>query len=230
MLSVILAMLVVLLGRMAVEQFPSTPEPEAIIRTGDTSLVLLPPAVLDDDQPEPEPLGPEPVSREERFSELVEQRFQGEVTAVPRDHGVSIEIPDVVLFESARAELQDSAQLMLTRLALTLRETGEADIAVEGHTDNRPVHGGEFSSNWELAAARANAVTRFLPARGLAAHRLRAVSYGDTRPISDNNSVDGQAANRRVELRVEFLASAETNEAVGVETQRSSQERSEYSL
>jgi chemotaxis protein MotB len=218
-LSVILAMLVVLLGRMAVEQIPSIPEPEPIVVNEEPSLVPPLPSILDADQAEPEL---EPASREERFSKLVEQRFQGEVIAVPHDHGVSIEIPDVVLFESARAELQSSAQLMLTRLAMTLLEIGDAEIAVEGHTDNRPVRGGEFSSNWALAAARANAVTQFLLARGLAPDRLRAVSYGESRPIGDNNREEGRAANRRVALRVDFLGPAEPGGAVETQAGRSS--------
>ena len=79
---------------------------------------------------------------------------------------------------------------MLIRLATTLQKSGNALVAVEGHTDDRPVQNGEFRSNWGMAAARAYAVTRFLIDQGIAAERLRAVSYADT---------------RRVELRVEFL-------------------------
>ncbi|NNC64427.1 MAG: flagellar motor protein MotB [Gammaproteobacteria bacterium] len=213
-LSVILAMLVILLGRMAVEQIPSTSGPEAIVSAADTSPATVSAVVRDDYQPKSSPPPElEPVRREQRISELVEQRFQGEVVVVPREHGVSIQIPDVVLFESAGAGLQASARSMLTRLAMTLLEIGDADIAVEGHTDDRPVRGGAFNSNWELAAARANTVTQFLLARGFAAHRLRAVSYGDSRPVGDNSSVEGQAANRRVELRVEFPDPPEKHEA-----------------
>ncbi len=204
-LSVILAMVVVLLGRMAVEQLPPTAPPATGVASNAANQVAaLGPAVPDKTLASPSVEHPAN-SPEQRFSELVEQRFQGEVTAVRREQGVSVEIADVILFESARAELQTSAVPILTRLAATLQEIGTADIAVEGHTDSRPLQGGEFESNWELAAARANAVTAFLLRRGLAAQRLRAVSYGDTRPVADNARPDGQAANRRVELRVEFV-------------------------
>ena len=133
------------------------------------------------------------------------ERFPDQIKAVTEERGVALEIADVVLFESARAELQASARPMLVQLAATLGEIGEADIAVEGHTDSRPLRGGPYQSNWELAAARANAVTEFLLSQGLAGKRLRAISYGSTRPVADNLSPQGQAANRRVALRVEFL-------------------------
>jgi chemotaxis protein MotB len=88
---------------------------------------------------------------------------------------------------------------------LTLQEIGEADVAVEGHTDDRPILGGPFHSNWELAAARANAVTRYLLSQGFNPRRLRSVSYADTHPVADNATESGRAENRRVNLRVDFL-------------------------
>jgi chemotaxis protein MotB len=97
---------------------------------------------------------------------------------------------------------------LLTDLAATLREAGDARISVEGHTDDVPVQGGAFDSNWSLAAARANAVTRFLLEQGFAPTRLQSVSYADTRPVADNGSAEGRAANRRVELQVELAADA----------------------
>ena len=204
-LSVILAMLVVLLGRMAIENLPAGAmvEPPALYRDAPDS---APPtiATIEPESAPPPPQQPRP-SREQRFTELVEQRFQGEVKAVRHAKGVSLEIAEVVLFESARAVLQPSALPVLGRLAATLTEVGEALIAVEGHTDSRPLRGGKFSSNWELAAARANAVTDFLLEQGFDARRLRAVSFADTRPAASNQTVDGRAANRRVQLRVEFL-------------------------
>ncbi|MEW8205683.1 MAG: OmpA family protein, partial [Candidatus Thiodiazotropha taylori] len=127
------------------------------------------------------------------------------VKGVQRAQGVSLEIADVILFHSGKAELLPEAQPVLSRLAMTLQEIGEADIAVEGHTDDRPILGGPFQSNWELAAARANAVTRFLLDQGFSAKHLRSVSYADSQPVADNSNADGRAENRRVNLRVDFL-------------------------
>lgn len=144
------------------------------------------------------------VDRERRLALSIERRFRGKVVAEPEDSGVLLTIADVVLFGSARADLASPAKQMLTDLAETLRAAGDVRVSVEGHTDNRPIEGGEFASNWDLAAARANAVTRFLLARGFDAGRVHSVSYADTRPVADNGTTAGRAANRRVELRIEF--------------------------
>ena len=157
--------------------------------------------------PDPVPVEAEPVvdSPEERLIAAIESRFQNEVKVVRQPQGLSLEIAEVILFDSAKAELLPGAESVLSRIAATLVEIGEANIAVEGHTDNRPILGGRFDSNWDLAAARANRVTRFLLSHGLAAERLRSISYGETQPVADNSSPAGRAANRRVNLRVEFL-------------------------
>jgi len=206
-LSVILAMVVVLLGKMSVTYLPPTVQAEPLAEIDDTTaLSVAQSEVFDVDSPDPKPKPSDRSSgsRARRLTELVEKRFQGTVTAVQHEEGVSLQIAEVILFDTARAVLQESARPVLSRLAMTLREIGEADIAVEGHTDSRPVQGGEFASNWELAAARAIAVTRFLLSQRFAAARLRSVSYADTQPVSDNATLKGRAANRRVELRVEF--------------------------
>jgi chemotaxis protein MotB len=207
MLSVVLAMVVLLLGRRVMATVPAEEEPNlphavaplSAIEPRRTATVAPSgqPAAPVDDRPGRD--------QERQLAALIEERFRGEVRALQRDEGVFLEIAEVVLFDSATADFQASALPILSRLAATLNELGLADIAVEGHTDSRPIQGGRFSSNWELAAARANAVTRFLLGEGFAPERLRSVSFADTRPVSDNGSVAGRAANRRVELRIEFL-------------------------
>ena len=159
------------------------------------------------DESLPLPDGPsrEGPSREDRVADLIEQRFRGQIAATRREHGLEITIPDVALFASARAALQESARPVLTELAATLREGGAARISVEGHTDNVPVQGGQFASNWDLASARANAVARYLLEQGFEPSRLQSVSYADTRPVASNDSEEGRAANRRVELQIGFI-------------------------
>jgi chemotaxis protein MotB len=230
-LSVILAMLVVLLGQMAVQHLQTTEEESrmaasygAVPSEEPTVEVQQPqPQSQPQSQPEPEPepqtqpqpqpqpsiqVHEEPESMndaEVRLAAAIEDRFQDEVKVIRRDKGISLEIADVILFDSGKAELLAEALPVLKRLAVTLQEIGEADIAVEGHTDDRPILGGRFQSNWELAAARANSVTRFLLEQGFAAKHLRSVSYADAHPVADNSSPTGRAENRRVNLRVEFL-------------------------
>ena len=210
MLSVVLAMLVVLLGHLAAQQLqePRPDEtlnavtPTEVLDMVQTETIPETPAVPEV-QPESEPESA--ISPEERLARVIESQFQDEIKVVQRDQGISLEIADVILFDSGKADLLTEAGPVLSRLVRTLQEIGEADVAVEGHTDDRPILGGRFHSNWELAAARANAVTRYLLSQGLPPGRLRSVSYADTHPVADNATEAGRAENRRVNLRVEFL-------------------------
>lgn len=198
LLSVIFAMVVLLFGRMfamAVVLPEAAAAPAPIDAAPRTTIVTAAPTATPDF-----PLA----QREDRLAELVDQRFSGRIATRRRDRGIALAIPAVALFTSARADLQPAALPLLTELAATLREVGDARIAVEGHTDDQPVLGGTFDSNWSLAAARANAVTRFLLEQGFAPDRLQSVSFADTRPVADNATPDGRAANRRVELQVEL--------------------------
>jgi chemotaxis protein MotB len=75
-------------------------------------------------------------------------------------------------------------------------------LSVEGHTDNVPISG-RFPSNWELSTARATTVLReLIEHHGIPADRLQAAGYADERPVASNDTPDGRAANRRVELVV----------------------------
>lgn len=205
LLIILLAALVVLLGQMA----PRYVLPGIPIESSTAATLAIPTTTTTSSDrhrpPSPTGLRQDTQARGMRLAGLVKERFHGEIRAAHGEQGVTLEISDAVLFDSARAALRESASSMLIRLAATLRESGDAFVAVEGHTDNLAVQSGEFRSNWELAAARAYAVTRFMIDQGLAANRLRAVSYADTRPTADNETSEGRAANRRVELRVEFL-------------------------
>jgi chemotaxis protein MotB len=118
-----------------------------------------------------------------------------EVTARPG--AVSLEISDSILFTPASAALSVEGMALLNQLAGVLR-TLPYTLAVEGHTDNVPIHTVQYPSNWELSAARAAMVTRKLIEQGVAAQRVRAVGYGDTRPRSENLTPEGRAKNRRV--------------------------------
>ena len=143
-----------------------------------------------------------------RLTTAVEQRLAGLVQPIQREHGVSLAISEAILFESGQAKLREEARPLLTQLVTALQEAGDAQVEVEGHTDSRPIHSGRYESNWELAAARATAVTRFLIEQGFPSYRLRSVSYADTRPATNESSPDGYAQNRRVNLMVEFPSPA----------------------
>jgi len=102
-----------------------------------------------------------------------------------------------ILFASASAELSTDARVELGKLG-ELLQGYENNISVEGFTDNLPIISPIFPSNWELSSARAAAVVRLFEDYGVESARLISVGYGENRPVSDNQSTQGRANNRRV--------------------------------
>lgn len=143
----------------------------------------------------------------EQFSDL-ENSFnaldlQG-VDATPGTEGLTLRIADNLLFASGQAELMYEGMALIGELTSIL-EQFPGEISVEGHTDNVPINTARFPSNWELSSARAISVLLFLEQEGIADTRMRAIGYADTRPLQPNDSVEGRASNRRVELILRSL-------------------------
>jgi chemotaxis protein MotB len=109
-------------------------------------------------------------------------------------------LTDQVLFDSGQAELKPQATPILAHVAQLLTIGEGHDVAVEGHTDNQPIGGSVYPSNWELSTARASRVVRFLIDHGAAALRMSAAGYADLHPIADNKTAAGRSRNRRVEI------------------------------
>ncbi|TDO16742.1 OmpA/MotB family protein [Halomonas sp.] len=135
--------------------------------------------------------------------EGLQPRFKGleieGVSVVEGDRGITLRIDNNLLFASGQAELTEEGRKVLQGLMETL-VAFDGRISVEGHTDNLPIATPRFPSNWELSTGRAIAVLRYLVAAGLPEERLRAIGYADTQPIRSNDTSEGRAANRRVEL------------------------------
>ncbi|MCM2268188.1 MAG: OmpA family protein [Elusimicrobiales bacterium] len=115
---------------------------------------------------------------------------------------IKINIPAPVLFESGKAEIGGRAAEVLGPVAAVLN-TLPNDVIVEGHTDSIPIKSGTFRTNWELSAARANAVVDLLAAKyAVPQPRMIAAAYGEHRPAADNATAEGRAQNRRIEIIV----------------------------
>lgn len=113
-----------------------------------------------------------------------------------------------VFFQSASADLQDSGKEQLSKLAETLKQiatTIPKDInwilSVVGHTDKRPINSPQFRSNWELSAARAISVVKFLVEQGIPPERLSATGYGEYQPTDPGNDDAALSRNRRIEIK-----------------------------
>ena len=118
-----------------------------------------------------------------------------------------ITIPSEILFESGKAELDLNAKLGLEKVALKIRNRiqGEDswDIRIEGHTDNVPIVGGKYASNWDLSTARAISIVKFfLENNFFPPDQMQAMGYGEFKPIAPNDSVINRRKNRRVEIKV----------------------------
>ena len=99
-----------------------------------------------------------------------------------------------------RAVLKAPAAPVLTGVAHALNLDKTHPIMVEGHTDNVPISGSQFPSNWELSTARASVVVRFLIHTGIDKFRLGAAGYANLYPVASNSTDIGRSKNRRVEI------------------------------
>jgi outer membrane protein OmpA-like peptidoglycan-associated protein len=101
-----------------------------------------------------------------------------------------------VYFETGKSTIKAESGSVLDRVAESLVANPDVKVEIGGHTDNT----GSKATNTRLSQARAKAVMEYLVSKGVAANRLTAVGYGPTKPVADNTTVAGRAANRRVEL------------------------------
>ncbi|MEI2388482.1 flagellar motor protein MotS [Priestia megaterium] len=131
---------------------------------------------------------------------LKENKLQNVITAKRDERGVALILQEQVLFETGQADILKKGTPFLDELG-RLFSTIPNDIKVEGHTDNRPIHTYRYPSNWELSAARASGVIRYLTNHfSLSANRFEALGYGDTKPLVPNTSNGNLQKNRRVEI------------------------------
>ena len=109
-----------------------------------------------------------------------------------------------VLFESGEANLTPLGLDIMKQVGEVLATLPNKNIQVEGHTDNNPIYGRlqqRYPTNWELSTARATTVLRYLIEQtGMDPQEFAATGYADTRPAVPNDSEEGQAKNRRVEI------------------------------
>jgi chemotaxis protein MotB len=129
--------------------------------------------------------------------------LQSKVQTVITQRGLVIRLlTDKVLFDSGMAELKPAAGPILVTVSKLLRVARGHDIQVEGHTDNVPIHGSLYPTNWELSTARASRVVRFLIEHGAVKGRMGASGYAALHPIATNATAGGRSRNRRVEIVV----------------------------
>lgn len=121
------------------------------------------------------------------------------ITVKTDPRGVVVTFSDAVLFASGSADIKSEIFGALEKIAKVIKDV-PGRITIEGHTDNIPISGGKYASNWELSTARAASILHFLITKGLDPNRFSIAGYGEYRPVASNETEDGRAKNRRVEL------------------------------
>jgi chemotaxis protein MotB len=136
---------------------------------------------------------------------LQDEIDQGLVTVEQRDGTVYVNLGAGGAFPSGSADLTAQARGIIDELAAVTVDPS-SKVVVSGHTDNVPISfGALYRDNWDLAAARAASVVQEIEASIPAPGReMSAISFGETKPIADNNTAEGRERNRRIELEIEF--------------------------
>jgi len=129
-------------------------------------------------------------------------RLKGTYDSLVKD--LQSEIVEKILFDSGKAEIKPQGKDVLGKVGQVLLGVKDKQIRIEGYTDSVPIGVAlrqQFPTNWELSAVRATTVLRFLEEKaGVDGKNLAAVGYGPFRPVASNDTTEGKAENRRIEI------------------------------
>ncbi|RPH79446.1 MAG: hypothetical protein EHM80_07860 [Nitrospiraceae bacterium] len=143
-------------------------------------------------------------TQEELSKSLQDEISKGNITIQQVRDRLTINMVDRVLFDSGQAQVKPAGVKVLKQVSDILKTVTDKQIRIEGHTDNVPISSklqDRFKTNWELSTARATTVVRYLINQGSVDPRyLSAVGYADTQPRTSNDSEEGRASNRRIEI------------------------------
>ena len=144
-------------------------------------------------------------AEEELKIALSEQIDKGLLNVEREGEKVIVTVGSAGSFPSGSATLTPEARDIMKKIA-DASEDSKGVVTVSGHTDNVPlVFGGRYRDNWDLAAARSASVVQELSNSGkISESNLQAISYGESRPVDSNDTVEGRAKNRRIEIEINY--------------------------
>jgi chemotaxis protein MotB len=141
------------------------------------------------------------------YEQLVEKMkseiSKGQVTISELQGKLTVNMVDAILFDSGRAEIKPEGLVVLGKVIEILKSVTDKSIRIEGHTDAMPIAGSltqRYPTNWELSAARAINVARYLQKQAINPATLSAAGFGEFKPVADNATLEGRAKNRRIEI------------------------------
>ncbi|MBP3421054.1 MAG: flagellar motor protein MotB [Lachnospiraceae bacterium] len=146
----------------------------------------------------------------EQIQEAVdESQFANEIEIDFTAQYVSLNLNGALLFDSGSAELKEEAKPLMDKIGQLLGRYAQSTIEIEGHTDNVPIHNSKFADNNELSSFRALSVFNyFMDTTFLDPANIKHSGRGEYVPIADNNTPEGRAQNRRVEIKIYHSLSA----------------------
>lgn len=132
--------------------------------------------------------------------ELKDEIKKGSMVVSMQQRGLTISFSQTALFPSGGDVIALESRESLEKVSRAMRKIPNP-VRLEGHTDSRPIHTARFQSNWELSAARSIALLTILTDEfGVDRERISIAGYADTAPVADNDTDDGRARNRRVDI------------------------------
>ncbi len=139
----------------------------------------------------------------EKVKTLIEERgLKDVVTVETTSERVKIIFKAPVLFDPGSAEIKYASAKMMFGVVSGLESLKGRQVVIEGHTDNVPIAGGRYATNWDLSGARANSVVQLLVQWGFNPAHLTSSGYGEYRPIAPNDTPEHKARNRRIEISI----------------------------
>jgi chemotaxis protein MotB len=140
---------------------------------------------------------------EQLVDKMKSEIAKGQVTISELQGRLTVNMVDAILFDSGRAEVKPEGLVVLGKVIEILKSVNDKAIRIEGHTDAIPISGSlvqRYPTNWELSAARAINVARYLQKQAINPAQLSAAGFGEFKPVADNATVEGRAKNRRIEI------------------------------
>ncbi len=208
MMSLLLTFFILLFSMSSIEAEKFKAATESLADAlGQSNAGIMPDGVV--------PIAPPPTSAgevrdrivEERMDDIASQleefvrenRLEDQVVVSKESHGVFLRMQNQALFGPGSADIAEQSVAIVEQLG-TILDRMDLPVKVSGHTDNVPIRSAVFPSNWELSAARAAGVARILVSRGHDPASVGVEAFGEYRPVTNNDSEEGRAQNRRVEL------------------------------
>ncbi len=140
---------------------------------------------------------------QELLKEMKEEIAKGQITLKELKGKLTMDVVDSILFDTGEAKVKKSGLKVLNRVVDVLKNVKDKNIRVEGHTDNVKIVSQRvkmYPTNWELSAARAINVSKYLQKKGIDPKILSATAFGEYKPVASNATAEGRAKNRRIAI------------------------------